>query len=66
MEDSPIPENVESKEPEVESPSEPDIHQIPTTEDAPVKTELILKIDEQAVSVAWENNESVAALRELA
>ena len=65
-EDSPIPENVESKEPEVESPSESDAQQIPTTEDAPVKTELILKINGQAVSVAWEDNESVTALRELA
>ena len=31
-----------------------------------MKTELILKIDGQEVSVAWENNESVTALTELA
>ena len=64
--DTALPESENSTESQVELPSEPDSQQITTTEDAPVKTDLKLKIDGQEVSVAWEDNESVTALTELA
>ncbi len=65
-EDTALPERGESAESQVELPSEPDSKQIPIAEDTPVKTNLILKIDGQEVSVEWEDNESVTALTELA
>ena len=65
-EDTAFPEIGESTESQVELPSEPDSQQIPIAEDTPVKTNLILKIDGQEVSVEWEDNESVTALTELA
>ena len=38
----------------------------PATKDIPMKTKLTLKIDGRPMSVLWEENESVAALRDLA
>ena len=55
----------ESTETETETPAEHNSQQIPTTKDIPMKTELILKIGGQPISVLWEENESVAALRDL-
>ena len=65
-EDTVFPESGETTESQVELPSEQDSQQSPTVEDTQVKTDLILKIDGQEVSVAWEDNESVTALMELA
>ena len=61
-----LPESTENTEAQTELPAEPDSQMTTTTEETPVKTDLILKIDGQKVSVTWENNESVTALRELA
>ena len=61
-----LPESTENTEAQTELPAEPDSQMTTTTEETPVKTDLILKIDGQKVSVTWEDNESVTALRELA
>ncbi len=55
----------ESTETEAEPPAEHKSQQITTTKDVPMETELVLKIDGQPISVLWEENESVAALRDL-
>ncbi|MBR2742268.1 MAG: hypothetical protein IKD89_01620 [Clostridia bacterium] len=65
-EDTALPEKTESTESQMNITSEPGSQPIPKTEDTPVKTDLILKIDGQEVYVAWEDNESVTALREFA
>jgi hypothetical protein len=61
-----LPESTENTEAQTELPAEPDSQMITTTEETPVKTDLILRIDGQKVSVTWEDNESVTALRVLA
>lgn len=66
IESTALSESTEENETQTESPSDFRDTQIPTTEDVRVKTELKIRIDGQEVSVAWEDNESVAALRELA
>ena len=61
-----LPESTENTEAQTELPAEPYSQMTATTEETPVKTDLILRIDGQKVSVTWEDNESVTALRELA
>ena len=46
--------------------TETDDNSVKTSEDTEMKTALNLQIDGQTVSVAWENNEAVEALRKLA
>ena len=64
--DTALPENGESTEVQAELPEDSGSQQTASTEDIPMKTELLLTIDGQEVSVAWEDNDSVAALKELA
>ena len=65
-EDTALPESGESTEVQAELPEESGSKQTTSTEDIPMTTELLLTIDGQEVSVAWEDNDSVAALKELA
>ena len=65
-EDTALPESGESTEVQAELPEESGSKQTTSTEDIPMTTELLLIIDGQEVSVAWEDNDSVAALKELA
>jgi hypothetical protein len=66
IESTALSESTEENETQTESLSGFRDTQISTTEDVRVKAELKIRIDGQEVSVAWEDNESVAALRELA
>lgn len=61
-----ILESTENTVAQTELPSEPDSQVTTTTEEGSMEPELILKIDGQEVSVEWEDNDSVAALMELA
>ena len=65
-EDTALPKGGESTEVQAELPEDSGSQQTASTEDIPMKTELLLTIDGQEVSVAWEDNDSVAALKELA
>ena len=65
QEDTALPTRSERAETEAEPPAAYKNRQIPTTKDISMKTELILKIDGQPMSILWEENESVAALRDL-
>lgn len=64
--DTALPESGESTEVQAELPEDSGSRQTTSTEDIPMTTELLLTIDGQEVSVAWEDNDSVAALMELA
>ena len=64
--DTALPKGGESTEVQAELPEDSGSQQTASTEDIPMKTELLLTIDGQEVSVAWEDNDSVAALKELA
>ncbi len=59
-------ESVESTVSRADVPAEQGSQQVPATEDFTVKNELILTINGKEVSVAWEDNASVTALRKLA
>lgn len=65
-EDTALPESGESTEVQAGLPEDSGSQQTTSTEDIPMTTELLLTIDGQEVSVAWEDNDSVAALWELA
>ena len=65
-EDTALPESGESTEVQAKLPEDSGSQQTTSTEDIPMTTELLLTIDGQEVSVAWEDNDSVAALKELA
>ena len=65
-EDTALPESGGSTEVQAELPEDSASQQTTATEDIPMTTELLLTIDGQEISVEWEDNDSVTALKELA